>query len=443
MLKLRLAIMVCVGVGASLARAADKVELPLAEIRSVAAREYPDLEKIYRHLHSNPELSMVEEKTAAKLAEEFRKAGYEVTEKVGRHGVVAVMKNGPGKTLMIRTDLDALPVREETGAEYASQVFVKNDEGQNIPVMHACGHDVHITTMIGVARAMAAMKNKWKGTLVLIGQPAEEVVRGAQLMLADGLFTRFPRPDYALALHVDGELELGKIGYTPGYALANVDSVDIVIHGVGGHGAAPHLTKDPIVISSQVVLALQTIASRETKPNDPVVVTVGSIHGGTKHNIIPDQVKLQITVRTYKDEVRKKTLASIERIAKGIAMAAGVPKELEPTVKLTGEGTTATYNDPELVQRVLPALRGAVGAANVVEREPIMGAEDFGLYGRQEPKIPIFMFRLGTVTAQQVEESKRSGTPLPSLHSSKYLPQREAIRVGVESMSAAAMDLLK
>jgi hippurate hydrolase len=290
---------------------------------------------------------------------------------------------------------------------------------------------------------MAQMKDKWKGTLIFIGQPAEEVGKGAKAMLADGLFKRFPRPDFALALHVDAELEVGKVGYVPGYAMANVDSVDVIIRGVGGHGAQPHMTKDPIVIAAECILALQTIASREVKPTEPVVVTVGSIHGGTKHNVIPDEVKLQLTVRTYSDEVREQVLAAIERIVKGIAQSAGVPKNLEPIVSVKDEFTPATYNTPELVDRVVVSLKEMVGEENVVRREPSMGGEDFGRYGREEPKVPIFMYRLGSVKAERVAESKRpGGRPLPSLHSSKYLPEREAIKVGVETMTGAAVGLL-
>jgi hippurate hydrolase len=414
-----------------------------ADIKSIVDKAYPDLEKLYTHIHTNPELSFQEEQTARRLAEELRSLGYEVTEKVGVHGVVAVLKNGPGKTLMIRSDLDALPVKEETGAAYASAVTTRDRAGRTVPVMHACGHDIHITCLVGVGRTMAAMKDRWSGTLVLIGQPAEELVRGASAMLKDGLFTKLPRPDACLALHVDSEIEAGKVGYTSGFAMANSDSVDVVIRGVGGHGAAPHSAKDPVVIAAQTIMALQTIASREVKATDPVIVTVGSIHGGTKHNIIPDEVTLQLTVRTYKEDVRKQVLASIERIVKGTAMAAGVPKELEPTVTLGGEGTPATFNTPELVQRVTGTLRGVVGEENVVVREPSMGAEDFGLFGRQEPKIPIFMYRLGSVSAEKIAAKKAGGPALPSLHSSKYLPEREpTIRTGVLTMTSAALDLL-
>jgi amidohydrolase len=414
------------------------------EIRALVRKEYPALDALYQHVHSHPELSLAEEQTGKRLAEELRSAGYQVTEHVGGHGVVAVLANGKGKTLLIRTELDALPVHEETGAPYASTVTTTDAAGRTVPVMHACGHDVHITSIVGVARNMAALKDRWHGTLVLIGQPAEEVIQGARAMLKDGLFTRFPRPDWCLALHVDAELAAGKVGFVPGFAMANSDSVDIVVRGIGGHGANPDKSKDPVVLAAQIVLALQTIASRETKPTDPVVVTVGTIHGGTKRNIIPNEVTLQLTVRTYKDDVRERTLKAIERIAKGTAIAAGIPKELEPVVTVSEEESTpATYNTPELVDRVTGVFRRVLGPENVVEREPVMGAEDFSRYGREEPKVPIFMYRLGSIPPEKVAESKRTGVPLPSLHSSRYLPQRkETIETGVFTMTVAAVDLL-
>ncbi len=409
----------------------------------VIEKEYPALEKLYLHFHTHPEISHQETQAAKRLAEELRAAGYEVTERVGGNGVVAILKNGEGKTLLLRTELDALPVKENTGVDYASTATTTDRAGRTVPVMHACGHDIHLTCLVGTARALAAAKDRWHGTLVLIGQPAEETVAGASAMLKDGLFTRFPRPDFCLAQHCDAELEAGKIGYVSGFAMANVDSLDIVIKGVGGHGAWPHKTKDPIVIAAQTIINLQTIVSREVKPTDPAVVTVGSIHGGTKHNIIPDEVTLQLTVRTYKDEVREKVLKSIERIVKGTALTAGVPSELEPTITRTSESTTATYNTPELVDRTVAHLRTVLGNENLVEREPAMGAEDFGLFGRTNPKIPIFMFRLGTIAPEKVAAAKAGGPPLPSLHSSNYLPQKEpAIRTGVLAMSAAAIDLL-
>lgn len=412
-------------------------------LRPIVGREYPSLEKLYRLIHENPELSLNEEQTAARVADELRAAGFEVTPGVGGHGVVAVMKNGAGKTLLVRADMDALPVREETGAAYASKATRTDPQGRTVPVMHACGHDVHVTTLVGTARAMAALKGHWAGTLVLIGQPAEEVGKGAAAMLKDGLFTRFPRPDFCLASHVDAELESGKVGYASGFVNANVDSVDVVVRGAGGHGAQPHTTKDPVVVAAQTVLALQTIASREVHPREPVVVTVGSIHGGLKHNIIPDEVTLQLTVRTYKDETRRQVLAAIERIARGTAAAAGVPTDREPLVTVNDEYTPSLYNAPELVARVRSTFERALGAGNVVEREPTMGGEDFARYGREEPKVPIFLFRVGSVPPEKLRAARAGGPPLPSLHSSKYLPEAEpTIRTAVTAMTAAALDLL-
>jgi amidohydrolase len=413
------------------------------QIKSQIDKQYADLERLYLHFHTHPELSHQETQTAKRLADELRAAGYEVTERVGGNGVVAVLKNGEGKTLLLRTELDALPVKENTNVDYASTVTATDRAGRTVPVMHACGHDIHLTSLVGAARILATMKDRWRGTLVLIGQPAEETVAGASAMLKDGLFTRFPRPDFCLAQHCDAELEAGKIGYVSGFSMANVDTLDIVIKGVGGHGAWPHKTKDPIVIAAQTIINLQTIVSRETKPTDPAVVTVGSIHGGTKHNIIPDQVTLQLTVRTYKDEVREQVLKSIERIVKGTALTAGVPTELEPTITRTDESTPATYNTPALVDRTIAHLKMVLGDDNLVEREPTMGAEDFGLFGRTQHKIPIFMFRLGTVSPERIAAAKSGGPPLPSLHSSTYLPQKEpSLRTGVLAMTAAAIDLL-
>ena len=418
----------------------------LDDVRQFVDKQYPSLESLYTTIHRNPELSEQEEKTAALLASELKSLGYDVTTNVGGHGVVAVFKNGAGKTLLIRTDLDALPVRELTGAPYASRVLTKDPTGQTVGVMHACGHDVHVTCIVGVARTLVQLKDRWKGTLVLIGQPAEEIVHGARAMLKDGLYTRFPRPDFCLALHVDADLETGKVGYVPGYALANVDSVDVTIRGVGSHGAQPDKGKDPVVIAAQTVLALQTIDSREIDPVQPVVVTVGSIHGGTKRNIIPDEVVLKLTIRTYSEEVRSKTLAAIERISKGMAQAAGVPQDRMPVVtRLDDESTPATYNDPALVERVVSTFRRTLGEQNVVKREPVMGAEDFGRFGTEEPRVPIFMYRLGSVSPERVAVSKKPGAaPLPSLHSPIYLPEpKTTIRTGVVTMTAAAMDLLR
>jgi amidohydrolase len=399
---------------------------------------YPDLERFYIDLHRTPELSRHEEKTAAKVAARLIAAGYEVTTGVGGTGVVAMLKNGAGPTVLLRTELDALPVEERTGLPYASKVTTKDDSGVTVPVMHACGHDIHMTSLAGAAALLAKAKDRWRGTLVLIGQPSEERGGGAQGMLKDGLFTRFPRPDFAIALHDMSNYPAGTIVTTPGFAFANVDSVDVTIYGRGGHGALPHTTVDPVVIAARTVVALQTIVSREENPFDPAVVTVGSIHGGSKHNIIPDEVKLQITVRSYKEEVRRRLLASIERITKAEAEAAGAPKP--PKVEVT-EGTPAEYNDPALTKRIAGALARVFGESSVVEGQPMMIGEDFSEYGRAG--VPALQFQIGAVNPARYAEAQKNGTPLPSLHSSEFAPDREpTIRMGVSSLTVAALELL-
>ena len=421
------------------ARAADVQ----AMVRARVDAEYPSLLDLYQHLHRHPEISFQEANTAARIADELKQAGFTVTTNVGGHGVVGVLKNGTGPTVLGRTDLDGLPVLEETGLSYASQARTKDDQGKDVPAMHACGHDVHMTSLIGTARVLAALRDRWNGTLVFIGQPAEERVGGAKRMLAEGLFTRFPRPDFCLALHVASDLPAGTVGQTEGYALANADTVDILVRGVSGHGAWPHMTKDPIVLAAQIVLALQTIVSRETSPTDPAVVTVGSIHGGTKHNIIPDEVRLQLTLRSYSDEVREASIAAVKRIARGQALAAGIPEKLLPVVTVSDEGARSTYNDPALTKRVAAAIGRWIGPANVVTKGPVMGAEDFGLFGRTQPKIPICIFWLGTITKESVLESIKLGKTLPSLHSSKFAPVPEpTLKTGVAAMSAAVLELV-
>jgi amidohydrolase len=400
---------------------------------------YPDLEALYVDLHRTPELSLHEEKTSAKLAQRLRALGYDVTERVGGFGVVAVMKNGKGPTVLVRADMDALPVEEKTLLAYASKVTAKDDSGATVPVMHACGHDVHVTSLVGAATLLAKAKNRWHGTLVLIGQPAEEVGSGASNMLKDGFLTRFPRPDFAIALHDEPRLPAGVLGYTPGFALANVDSVDVTIYGRGGHGSAPQNTVDPIVIAARTILALQTIVARENNPLDPAVVTVGSIHGGTKHNIIPDEVKLQLTVRTYKDDVRKKVLAAIERIAKAEAAAAGSPKE--PRVAFD-QGGAATYNDPALSRRIAKALSAAYGASNVVELPPTMAAEDFGEFGRAAG-VPSVLFWLGGTPRSRFEAVRGDATKLPGLHSSLWAPDPEpTLKTGAGSLAIVVLELM-
>jgi len=402
--------------------------------------ELPDLENLYKHLHSHPELSLHEWQTAARMAKELSALGFEVTTGVGGTGVVGLLKNGPGPIVLVRTDLDALPVTERTNRPYASTVKVRDKAGNEVGVMHACGHDMHMTCWIGTARVLASMKDAWKGTLMFIGQPAEEIGSGARMMLDDGLFRRFPKPDFALALHCDSRLQAGRVAFTEGLALANVDSVDILVHGRGGHGSAPHTTVDPIVVASRIVLDLQTIVSRETNPLDPCVVTVGSIHGGTKHNIIPNECKLQITVRTTKDDVRKHTLEAIERIAKAAATVAGAPA---PEVRIDpNEFTPSLANDRTLTRRTVGVLKQVLGDANVEERPPVMGGEDFSRYGRAG--VPIFMFWLGTIPEDRWSAAHREGgTPLPSLHSDLFWPEPQpTIRTGVLSMSHAVLNLV-
>lgn len=421
-------------------------------LETMLDREMAQLVSTYKMLHAAPELSHYEAKTSAFVATQLRSLGFTVTERVGKYdrpewtsyGVVAVLKNGDGPTVLVRTDLDALPVEEKTGLPYASTVKTKNDAGQDVSVMHACGHDIHITTLLGTAKMLSELKAQWHGTLVLIGQPAEETIDGAKAMLADGLYSRFPQPDYAIALHDNADLEAGKVAYCPGYALASSTSVDVIIRGVSGHGSRPEATKDPIVIASQVILALQTIISRENSPLDPAVVTVGSIHGGTKRNIIPEDVTLQLTIRTYKEEVRQRILASVERIAKGVAQAGGVPDDRLPIVKLIdNEMAPATYNDPQLTERLAAAIGKTIGNNNVVKAAPVMGSEDFG-HLSLDHKIPAVMLWLGAIEPSRVEASRKSGKPLPSLHSSLFAPLPEpTLRTGVKAMTAAVLELMK
>jgi amidohydrolase len=414
------------------------------DFKPLVEAEFGLLEKLYQHLHRNPELSFHEAKTAARIAEELRQAGAEVSTGVGGHGLVGVMRNGQGRTVLVRTDLDALPIAEQTGLPYASQVRTTNDFGAEVSVMHACGHDVHMTSLVGTARLLGRMKDQWRGTVVFIGQPAEERGAGARSMLQAGLFTRFPKPDVCLALHVNAEMPAGTVTAVEGFALANVDSVNVAIRGSGGHGAWPHKTRDPVVLAAQTIVALQTIVSRETDPIDSAVVTVGSIHGGTKHNIIPDEVKLQLTVRSFTDETRQRTLDSIRRIARGQALSAGIPEERLPLVEVEeGEFTPATYNNPEVAKKLNGVFRRLFGAANVPVRKPGMGGEDFSEYGRTPDKIPICLFWLGAVEPARVAESERTGRPMPSLHSNLFRPAAEpTIKTGVMAMTAAVIELL-
>jgi len=399
---------------------------------------YPDAHALYLDIHQNPELSAHETQTAAKLAGRLRSLGYEVTEHVGGTGIVAILKNGAGPTVMLRTELDALPVEEKTGLSYASKVHTKDDAGHDVPVMHACGHDLHMASIVGTAAIMAHSKDTWHGTLVLIGQPAEETIGGAEGMLKDGLFQRFPRPDVVLALHVDNTLPAGKVGITPGTYNTNSDSIRITIYGKGGHGAMPQTTIDPIVIAARTILALQTIASREVKPGEMVVTTVGYIQAGTKNNIIPDHAEMGLTVRTYKAEVRKQIMAAITRITKAEAEAAGAPRE--PSIERY-EGTDSVYNDPALAQRLRGALESALGKENVVKTEPITTSEDFSYFVEQG--IPGFYFSLGGADPEKFAEAEAVGTMLPSNHSPLFAPDLDpALHTGIAAEVAVLRNLL-
>jgi amidohydrolase len=413
------------------------------QVLSRVAELYPRMEALYKDFHSHPELSLHEEKTSKRLADELQQLGLVVSQRVGGHGVVAVLNNGTGRTVLVRTDMDALPITEQTTAPYASTVKATDDKGNSVGVMHACGHDMHMTVFLGVAQVLTRLKDSWRGTVVMIAQPAEEKVQGAKAMLADGLFARFPKPDYCVALHCASDMPAGSVGLTEGYALANVDSVDILIRGVSGHGAWPHKTKDPIVLAAQTILALQTIVSRETDPTQPAVVTVGSIHGGSKHNIISDEVKLQLTLRSYSDDVRKHTIEAIQRMTRGLAQAAGLPEDRYPLVTIADESSPATYNNPELARRIMSVFKTWFSEERVISTKPIMGAEDFGLFGRTQDKIPISMFWLGTVDPARFEAHQRSGEALPALHSSKFLPAIEpTFKTGVAAMTSVVLDLL-
>jgi amidohydrolase len=428
------AILLCLATVAVFAADADKSPASPAAVHAVL----PQVEALYIDLHQHPELSFHEQRTAATLVEGLRKLGFEVTTGVGKLGVVGVLKNGAGPTVMLRTELDALPVKEQTGLAYASQVTTRNDAGFEVPVMHACGHDVHMSAWMGTATLLSKARDRWKGTLVLIGQPAEESVGGAAAMLKDGLFTRFPRPDYLIAFHDDSELPAGMVGYTPGYSHANVDSVDITIYGKGGHGAMPQTAVDPVVIAARTVLALQTIVSRELDPRDPAVITVGSIHGGTKHNIIPDSVHLQLTVRSYKPETRKHLTASIQRIANAESEAGGTPKP--PLVEFS-DSSDSVYNDPKLTERVAALLRRRLGSDKVVEMPPKMVAEDFSEYGKAG--VPAMIFFVGAVNPGKYQAAKASGDRLPSLHSSQFAPDlKPTLETAIEAETAVMLDLL-
>jgi amidohydrolase len=417
------------------------------ELRDVVAAkvaaEYGSLEAIYRQLHANPELSFMETKTAALIAKELRALGIEVTEKVGNTGVVGVLKNGAGPTVLIRADMDGLPVKELTGLPWASTAVVKDLAGRDQPAMHACGHDLHVTGLIGTARTLVALKAHWKGTIVFVAQPAEEIVAGARAMLTDGLYTRFPRPDFALALHVSAVRPAGLVTYVEGTPYASVSSVDIVVRGVGGHGSQPHTARDPIVLAAQIVGALQTIVSREVKPGTPAVVTVGTIQGGTKRNIISETVKLELTLRAFEDKVMEQLVTAIRRICEGTARAAGVPEDRLPVVTVTEESTPVTVNDPALTRRLAGTFVNWLGEKRVQTAPPTTGGEDFSEFGRTVPRVPIFIWGVGAADPAKAAAAEKAGTSLPSNHSPQamFVPD-PTLQTCVTSMTAAALELV-
>lgn len=410
-----------------------------------------DLVGIYKNIHAHPELSHYEEHTSALLASELRKAGYTVTDHMGKYpdgsqafGVIAVLKNGAGPTLLVRADMDALPIVEETGVPYASHVIVHNKSGQEIGVMHACGHDVHTTVLIGTARAMAASRDKWHGTLMLVGQPSEETIDGAKAMLADHLYERFGKPDLVIGLHDTNELPAGQVGVIPGDAQASSTSIDVVIHGIGGHGSAPQVGRDPITLAALYIAQMQTIVSREEDPQDPTVLTVGDIHGGTKRNIIPDEVKLELTTRSFTAASRQRVIDGLKQMAAGITASAGLPPDKAATVTvLDNESTPVEHNDPALTERERAALEKALGADNVITLHPVMGSEDVGIFGL-DGKIPVGYFRLGAMYPDRFAAAKAEGKLLPGPHTSKFEPDPEpTIHTGVVAMTAVATALLQ
>jgi amidohydrolase len=414
------------------------------DLHQSISRDMPDLMTLYRDLHANPELSMQETRSAARMAAEARRAGFTVTTGVGGTGVVAVMENGPGPVLLLRADMDALPLEEQTGLAFASHARGTTREGAPTGIMHACGHDTHMTSWVGTARRMAAMRSQWSGTLVMIAQPGEETSQGAKAMLEDGLFTRFPHPTHAIAFHDSASLPAGQIGYAVGPALANVDSVDIQVRGVGGHGAYPHTTRDPIVLAARIVTTLQTLVSRETDPLDAAVVTVGSFHSGTKHNIISDEARLQLTVRSFTPGVRRHLLEGIQRIARGEAIAAGVPDDRLPVVTIRdAEATPATVNTSALTQSTAALFRSHFGEARVTVTPPVMGGEDFSRYNLADPRIESLIFWVGGVPQARWDATHGDPAQLPSLHSPFWAPDAEAvIATATEAMTVAAMGVL-
>ncbi len=424
----------------SRAFAQDLAEIISGEVK----KSLPGAEALYRDLHQNPELSLQEFRTASKMADALQKIGFKVTTGVGGNGVVGVFTNGKGPALMLRTDMDALPVKEMTGLPFASKVIARDSRGIETPVMHACGHDIHMTIWLGTLETLVKLKSRWNGTIVAVAQPAEEVSGGSGEMIADGLFTRFPVPDYALAWHISPDLPAGTVGYYPGPIFAGVNSVDVKIFGVGGHGAMPHKTIDPIVLTARIILDYQTIVSREINPVSPAVVTVGSVHGGSKHNIIPSEVDLQLTIRFFTDDVYRQIMTALKRITEGVAYSAGLTDEQLPVITAGKEYTPPVANDPDLVKRVASSISTVLGKENTILVDPSTVAEDFGRYGRTPENVKIGLFWLGGANQARYDESKLKNTILPALHSQTFHPDFEPSYVtGVASMTRAVIDLLQ
>jgi amidohydrolase len=405
---------------------------------------YPELDKLYKHLHQNPELSLQEKETSARIAQELKSLGYKVTENIGGYGVVGVLENGAGPVLLIRADMDALPMEEKTGLPYASTKKGTSNDGKETFIAHSCGHDIHMSVFVGTAKMMVEYKHAWRGTLLMVGQPAEENGMGAWNMMNDGLYERFPHPDYAIALHDDPFLPAGMLGYKSGPLMAGVDMMNVTVYGEGAHGAAPHKGIDPIVLSAQMIQAYQTIVSRRIAPTDPAVITVGSIHGGTVHNIIPDEVVMQLTLRSYSPEVREEMVSSIKRISEQYARAAGLSEEKMPTYWIRHPHTPALINDADLTRQMVDVFRNNIGADKVKEVEAQMIGEDFSRFGLQERNIPITMFYLGASDPEFLEKAEKEGLDIPGLHSPYFAPLPEpTIKTGVKAMSLFAMDILK
>lgn len=431
-----IAFLTCVATATSLA--ADDLAT------SVKADYDAYLASLFEHFHANPELSTVETETAARMARELRDAGFEVTENVGGTGVVAMLRNGDGPLVMMRADMDGLPVREQSGLEYASvKQQVSPITGETVYTMHACGHDVHITSLVGTARQMMQRRDEWRGTLMLVVQAAEETGAGAKAMRADDIWARFGQPDYALAFHVSSNNEAGFVNVSEGSPYAGADSVDIIVHGVGGHGASPHQTTDPIVLGAQIVMALQTLVSRELPPRDPGVVTVGSFHSGTKHNIISDRAHLQLTVRNTSEETRQLLLTGIERIAKNLGRAAGLPEDKLPEVIVSEDYAPPTVNSPELARRLKGAWQASLGDDRVGHVPTKgMGAEDFPFF-TIDPDIETVYWAVGGTPKAAFEVAEAGGPPVPGHHSPFFrIAPEPSVRTGVESTVVALLELM-